>query len=60
MTCRAVIDALLAATQRGVNITIHTNRKLMTLEQLVTAGTTTPMCIKRMLVKHRKDSLRTG
>jgi phosphatidylserine/phosphatidylglycerophosphate/cardiolipin synthase-like enzyme len=41
ITCFPVIEALFAALRRGVHVHIVTNRKLMILEQLVTAGTIT-------------------
>jgi len=41
LTCRPVIAALISALGRGVNVHINTSRRLMILEQLVTAGTIT-------------------
>jgi phosphatidylserine/phosphatidylglycerophosphate/cardiolipin synthase-like enzyme len=49
VTAPTVIESLSAALTRGVRITIHTNRTLMTLEQLVTAGTTTPLSLSRLV-----------
>ena len=48
VTCPAVLDALLAAVARGVDVHILTSRKMMVLEQLVTAGTTTERCLARL------------
>ena len=41
LTCRLVINALIEAFMGGVDIHIITSRRLMTLEQLVTAGSIT-------------------
>ncbi|KAJ9610322.1 hypothetical protein H2200_005099 [Cladophialophora chaetospira] len=43
-----VLEVLLQALERGVHVCIWTNRDLMTMEQLVTAGTTTPQCVKTL------------
>lgn len=56
LTEPTVLDALSEALERGVHICIWTNRNLMTMEQLVTAGTTTPNCIQKL----RKASQRPG
>lgn len=48
LTEPVVLDALTRALERGVHITIFTNRTLMTVEQVVTAGTTTPRCIRQL------------
>lgn len=45
LTSPPVISALLAALKRGVNVTIITNRRMMVLEQLLTAGTFTEFCV---------------
>ncbi|KAK0638540.1 hypothetical protein B0T16DRAFT_462311 [Cercophora newfieldiana] len=49
LTCEPVIAALLGAVQRGVDVTVVTNRDMMVLEQLVTAGTTTKWCIQSLV-----------
>jgi phosphatidylserine/phosphatidylglycerophosphate/cardiolipin synthase-like enzyme len=49
LTCEPVIAALLQALSRGVDVTIVTNRNMMLLEQLVTAGTTTAWCIRSLI-----------
>ena len=54
ITCEPVLLALLDALRRGVDVTIVTNRNMMLLEQLVTAGTTTSWCI-RSLVRRFKQ-----
>lgn len=53
-----VLDLLLQALDRGVNVCIWTNRDLMTMEQLVTAGTTTPQCIKALQRKAEEAETR--
>ena len=54
VTAQPVLDALLAALGRGVNIRIVTSDKLMVLEQLVTAGTTNKRCIQWLISQHRQ------
>lgn len=54
LTCHPVISALLAALSRGVNVTIVTNRRMMVLEQLVTAGTITEICIWRLKARYNR------
>lgn len=48
-----VLDLLWGAFERGVNVCVWTNRSLMTTEQLVTAGTTTPRCIQTLKSQSR-------
>ncbi|KXS93368.1 hypothetical protein AC579_7207 [Pseudocercospora musae] len=59
VTCPPVLDALLAALRRGVDVRIVTSERLMILEQLVTAGTTTDRCMKR-LVRNYKQLAQRG
>ncbi|KAH6846945.1 hypothetical protein B0I37DRAFT_373926 [Chaetomium sp. MPI-CAGE-AT-0009] len=49
ITCGAVINALLGALARGIDVTVVTNRNMMVLEQLVTAGTTTAWSIRSFI-----------
>ena len=49
LTCTKVIDALLTVLERGVSVKITTNRRMMVLEQLVTAGTITEWCVRKMI-----------
>lgn len=56
ITCRPVIDALLDALHRGVDVAIVTNRSMMLLEQLVTAGTTTSLCLRSLVRRYRRLS----
>ncbi|EEH48038.1 uncharacterized protein PADG_04122 [Paracoccidioides brasiliensis Pb18] len=54
ITARPVVNGLLKALERGVDVTIVTNTNLMVLEQLVTAGTTTKRCMKDLIRQHKK------
>lgn len=54
LTCQTVIDALLRTVSRGVNVTIYTSRRMMLLEQLVTAGTITEICVWRMKQRYKR------
>lgn len=45
--------ALLSALSRGVRVDIVTSERLQLLEQLVTAGTTSPRCVSRLIAQHR-------
>ncbi|MCJ1239372.1 hypothetical protein MMC14_007368 [Varicellaria rhodocarpa] len=54
ITSKPVINALSEALARGVNVTITTNRRMMMLEQLVTAGTITEICVWKMARRYRK------
>lgn len=53
LTCRLALKALVEAFKRGVDIHIITSRRLMVLEQLVTAGSTTEHEV-RHLGRHYK------
>ncbi|KAI9778782.1 MAG: hypothetical protein M1839_007872 [Geoglossum umbratile] len=62
LTSPPVLSALLAALSRGVNIHITTPRRMMYAEQLVTAGTTTELCLNslsrrynRLIKRHNKN-----
>ncbi|PVI01254.1 hypothetical protein DM02DRAFT_613777 [Periconia macrospinosa] len=57
LTSPPVLSALLSALSRGIDVHIRTSARLMILEQLVTAGTTTSRCIKT-LIKRYKNFLR--
>ncbi|KAI1474411.1 phospholipase D/nuclease [Daldinia eschscholtzii] len=54
VTSAMVIDKILEALKRGVNVTIVTNARLMLLEQIVTAGTTTSRCINSLISRYKK------
>ncbi|KIW18257.1 hypothetical protein PV08_02545 [Exophiala spinifera] len=48
LTEPTVLDAIREALRRGVGVRVWTNRNLMTAEQMVTAGTTTPACVRNL------------
>ncbi|KAI1396495.1 phospholipase D/nuclease [Hypoxylon fuscum] len=54
LTSTAVINSLLAAVKRGVNVVIVTSKGLMLLEQIVTAGTSTSLCLRSLIRKYQK------
>jgi phosphatidylserine/phosphatidylglycerophosphate/cardiolipin synthase-like enzyme len=54
VTAPPVLSALLAALARGIDVQILTSERLMILEQLVTAGTTTSRCITKLIKRYRK------
>ncbi|CAK3943291.1 phospholipase d like [Lecanosticta acicola] len=49
LTSPPVLEALTGALERGVAVTVITNEKLMVLEQLLTAGTTTARCVRALI-----------
>ncbi|EMD60602.1 hypothetical protein COCSADRAFT_150688 [Bipolaris sorokiniana ND90Pr] len=53
LTSPPVLSALLRALARGVDVRILTSKRLMILEQLVTAGTTTTRCVRRLIRRYR-------
>ncbi|KAK3074370.1 hypothetical protein LTR53_003233 [Teratosphaeriaceae sp. CCFEE 6253] len=53
LTSEVVLTELLAALERGVDVTVVTSRKLMRLEQIVTAGTTTQRCVRWLIKQHK-------
>lgn len=53
LTEPVVINDLIQAMDRGVDVHLWTNRKLMTMEQIVTAGTTTPICLQSLAKQSR-------
>ncbi|KAI8941228.1 hypothetical protein NX059_002463 [Plenodomus lindquistii] len=56
VTAPPVLSAVLKALARGVDVRILTSERLMILEQLVTAGTTTSRCIKMLIKRYRSIS----
>jgi phosphatidylserine/phosphatidylglycerophosphate/cardiolipin synthase-like enzyme len=54
VTAPPVLSALLAALTRGIDVRILTSERLMILEQLVTAGTTTSRCIKKLIKRYQQ------
>ncbi|OAK93772.1 phospholipase D/nuclease [Phaeosphaeriaceae sp. SRC1lsM3a] len=53
VTAPPVLAALLAALTRGIDVQILTSERLMILEQLVTAGTTTSRCISKLIKRYQ-------
>lgn len=53
LTAPPVLSGLLKALARGIDVTIITSARLMILEQLVTAGTTTSRCIKTLVKRYK-------
>lgn len=54
VTSWPVVEALLEALARGVDVQIRTSKGMMLIEQLVTAGTTTGWCLKSFIRKYKK------
>lgn len=54
LTAPPVLCAILKALERGVDVQILTSERLMILEQLVTAGTTTSRCVKTLIKRYRR------
>lgn len=54
ITAPPVLTSTLKALERGVNVQILTSERLMILEQLVTAGTTTSRCIKTLVKRYKR------
>jgi phosphatidylserine/phosphatidylglycerophosphate/cardiolipin synthase-like enzyme len=54
ITAPPVLSAVLKALARGIDVRILTSEKLMILEQLVTAGTTTSRCVDKLIKRYKK------
>lgn len=54
LTSPPVLSAIDKALARGVDVTIVTSRRMMLLEQIVTAGTTTGWCIRGLVKRHQR------
>ena len=54
LTSPPVIEALVSALERGVNVEVITNRRMMILEQLLTSGTITEYCVWRFRRRYRQ------
>jgi hypothetical protein len=54
LTCHLVLRAIVDAFKRGVDIHIVTSKRLMILEQLVTAGTTTELEVRHIARHYKK------
>ena len=53
ITSAPVIDALLGAIRRGIDVTVVTSRNMMLLEQLVTSGTMTSWCLRSFIRRYK-------
>ncbi|EMC92090.1 hypothetical protein BAUCODRAFT_151542 [Baudoinia panamericana UAMH 10762] len=53
-TAEPVSTAVFGCLARGVDVSIVTSRKLMRLEQLVTAGTTTHRCVSELVERYMR------
>ncbi|KAK7402715.1 hypothetical protein QQX98_011537 [Neonectria punicea] len=53
VTSWPVVEALLGALARGVDVQIRTSKGMMFIEQLVTAGTTTSWCLRRFVQRYK-------
>lgn len=60
LTSPPVIAAILAALNRGVDTLIFINRRMMVLEQLITAGTITELCVWHFVRDYRKLDVATS
>ncbi|KAI1255793.1 hypothetical protein MGN70_002533 [Eutypa lata] len=58
LTSSAVMDRLLKSLQRRVDVTIVTSKGMMLLEQIVTAGTTTSLCLKSLIRRYTEAQRR--
>ncbi|RDA91976.1 hypothetical protein CP533_1370 [Ophiocordyceps camponoti-saundersi (nom. inval.)] len=48
-----VLEALLEALSRGIDVQIRTSKGMMLIEQLVTAGTSTSRCLRKFIEKYQ-------
>ncbi|KAM5356636.1 hypothetical protein ACJ41O_003282 [Fusarium nematophilum] len=53
VTSGPVVDALLDALARGVDVQIRTSKGMMLIEQLVTACTTTSWCLGKLIKRYK-------
>jgi phosphatidylserine/phosphatidylglycerophosphate/cardiolipin synthase-like enzyme len=56
VTSPPVLKMLLQALRRGVNVHVLTSERLMILEQVVTAGTTTSRCVKKLVKLYKRSA----
>lgn len=54
LTSQPVLDAVFECLQRGVDVTIVSNQRMMLLEQLVTAGRATHSCLRALNERYLK------
>ncbi|KAI0117897.1 hypothetical protein GGR51DRAFT_270376 [Nemania sp. FL0031] len=60
LTSAAVVDALLEALDRGVDVTVITSKGMMILEQILTSGTTTSWCLRSFIRRYQKRKKHFG
>ena len=53
LTSPPVLEALIDALSRGVDISIVTSSRMMVLEQLLTAGTVTEICVRTLIRRYK-------
>ncbi|KAJ8127820.1 hypothetical protein O1611_g5815 [Lasiodiplodia mahajangana] len=58
LTAVPVVDALLEALDRGVDVTVITSKGMMILEQILTSGTTTSWCLRSFIRRYEKRKKR--
>ena len=54
LTCPPVVDALLTAVGRGIDVSITSNRRMMLMEQLVTSFTITEFWVWKLVRAYKK------
>ncbi|KAK2805416.1 hypothetical protein FQN51_000242 [Onygenales sp. PD_10] len=59
VTGKPILRGILGCLKEGVNVTIVTNNRLMRLEQIVTAGSTTECSVKWLVREYEKLRLQT-
>jgi phosphatidylserine/phosphatidylglycerophosphate/cardiolipin synthase-like enzyme len=60
ITSPPVLSALLKALSRGIDVRILTSERLMIPEQIVTAGTTTSRCVRKLIKRYKSLSRPTN
>ncbi|KAK5000617.1 hypothetical protein LTR28_013023, partial [Elasticomyces elasticus] len=53
LTAIPVLSSVLNALRCGIDVSILTSERLMILEQLVTAGTTTSRCVRKLIKRYK-------
>jgi phosphatidylserine/phosphatidylglycerophosphate/cardiolipin synthase-like enzyme len=53
LTSAAVIDGILEALRRGIDVNIVTSKGMMLVEQVITAGTTTARCLSSLTRRYK-------
>lgn len=54
LTSPPVLSLLLSALERGVDVEVVTNRRMMLLEQMLTAGTITEICVWKLIRAYKR------